>query len=226
MIVAETVLAVVSGVVTGLGALMALMRWAYKQGRAAGTRAAQQEAVRASEVRAQARIATLERLLAETHGQLVQPLNPARGGSIEPRRSQQRGEVGHTIHAVPDEARADRLHEPAADLPAINQKTGEPSSEAVWGESRDERPHVRPPRESDSPAGSKKKRRRSLPESVSRLFRWMIPPTALAVLPKDRDVLQEEAMWFIETELNRAYTVLGPPPGLENPAQGGQFDVQ
>ena len=59
-----------------------------------------------------------------------------------------------------------------------------------------------------------------------RVFGSMLPPAALAVLQSDQEALQEEALRFIEAEIDRAYSALGPPPGLEGSLSGGRFDVE
>ena len=281
MSTAEAVFAIVSATVPLLIALASLLWWAYKRGVAAGEERAECEA--ADRPQDKAKIEALERQVAETRAELASlALDPAYRGSTELRRRQQQGEVGHAIHEAPDEALADRLSELVADLPAMDKKTGELSSEPAREEPGYEVPHTGPQEESSPPAGYRKKRIRSLlpseglphsvrialgfrkrnvfrrttvlsqvgqetvshdreqeapnnpllspirplPKPTIRLFGWMIPSTVLAVLQRDHNALQEEALRFIETEINQAYTILGPPPGLEGPALGGQLDVE
>lgn len=231
---------IASATVGVLCSLAALAWWAYRRGEAAGELRAERETAQRSQAEARAKVEALERLLAETRAELASSvLNPAYQGSTELRSRQQQRGAGHASHEGPDGAPADRLRELPADLPAIERKTGELSSEAARGESEDEGPHVGSQEETNSLASPRKKQMRSpLPSdgppspmrpfhrAAIRLSGWIIPPTAPAVLQKDHDALQEEALRFIETEINRAYTALGPPPGLEGPALGGQLDVE
>jgi serine/threonine protein kinase len=61
---------------------------------------------------------------------------------------------------------------------------------------------------------------RPLRKLAIRVFGWIIPPAALAVLQSDHEALQGEALRFIEAEIDRAYAALGPPPGAGRIGRG------
>lgn len=46
---------------------------------------------------------------------------------------------------------------------------------------------------------------------------WVAPPASLTVLRSSREALRNDAQQLIEAEIGRAYTALGPPPGVEAP---------
>jgi hypothetical protein len=47
------------------------------------------------------------------------------------------------------------------------------------------------------------------------MLNWLAPPASLIVLRSSREELRDDAQRFIEAEIGRAYTALGPPPGVE-----------
>jgi hypothetical protein len=56
-----------------------------------------------------------------------------------------------------------------------------------------------------------------------RLLKAVIQPEVLAVLRSDHQTLQTESLQFFETEIDRAYLTLGPPPSLENSLREGRL---
>jgi eukaryotic-like serine/threonine-protein kinase len=61
---------------------------------------------------------------------------------------------------------------------------------------------------------------------AARALRWVAPPAAIAVLRSDHQALRDEALQFVEAEIDRAYFALGLPPGLEGPDSEGRLDVE
>jgi len=61
---------------------------------------------------------------------------------------------------------------------------------------------------------------------AARVLGSLLPPGAMAVLQRDHQAQQEEALRYIEAEIDRAYSALGLPPGLEGSVRGGRFDVE
>jgi len=61
---------------------------------------------------------------------------------------------------------------------------------------------------------------------AAQILGWLIPPREMAALQADHQTQQEEALRHIEAEIDRAYSALGLPPGLEGSVRGGRFDVE
>ena len=99
-----------------------------------------------------------------------------------------------------------------------------PSSETAHEEPGEDAPRTGTQEKSELPAPPSPVR--WLQKRVLRVFGWMIPPAALAVLQSDQEALKEGGLRFIEAEIDRVYSALGPPPELEGPVSGGRFDVE
>ena len=61
---------------------------------------------------------------------------------------------------------------------------------------------------------------------AARVLGWLIPPGEMAALQADHQAQEEEALRYIEAEIDRAYSALGLPPGLEGSIREGRFDVE
>jgi RNA polymerase sigma factor (sigma-70 family) len=123
-------------------------------------------------------------------------------------------QILRSLH-IPKAIERELIHlEPSKSTPVHQQSSASPAA----GNHGSETDQATPPR---SRPGTSSGLVRLVQRSVRLALGWAMPSPALVVVNVSHEVLEKKAMWFLEDEINHAYSELGPPPGLDESSPMG-----